>query len=247
MPGLRWECSDIDSEILVGTCKIVVEADRVHIRPDYLLEEVFSPNSPTSDGTLEIVVAEDDDDVQSWLFPGATFGTPPSGCDANRALWTGEQPEAWTLRWPVTSANVCATTTASAATTADKDAEPAGSHPVSPGRRGRGPGTAAPPGQGGGLDRDAGRSRGRGTAEAPNQGSTRGACEPLCQCLESTYNVIFDECLMGCAERTRGMAPSRQRLTCEAAFEEAGVSECREHCEAFAAPHAFAAPGGGER
>jgi hypothetical protein len=247
IPGARWECGGKDDEG-VGTCRVVAEADRVHIRPDTTpaVQLALLLPSDTSDGTLEIVVAEDEDDIQAWFLPHVNFGPQQvgSGCDGDRHSWgADEDPQSLELNWPFKGGDEPTLTLASGGASGNGDPSDDPNGVSDPGSQGRGPGTAAPPGQGEGLDRGTDHSRGRGTGEAPAQGGNPEACEAMCLCLADEHDLDPGECFAQCTELTRGMSPSEQQSTCEAAFVEADApdSECSLLCDGFGTP------GGGGR
>jgi hypothetical protein len=243
VPGARFECGGINPITGIGSCRVVAEADRVHLRPDSIFESFTGVPEGTSDGLLEIVVAENQDDIQAWFLPQASFGPPTSGCAEGRASWAADEPpQRLRLNWPFTFGALSMMSidaeamSESAGASHERGAGDRGSH-------GRGPGTAAPPGQGDGLDRGTDHSRGRGTGEAPASGGNARACEPMCDCLAVEHDVDPGECFAQCTELTRGMPPSEQEALCKAAFVEADMSDstCRQLCDGFGTP------GAGER
>jgi hypothetical protein len=244
IPGARFECGGIDPETGIGSCRVVAEADRIHLRPDSIHEALTGVPAGTSDGLLEIVVAENQDDIQAslLLLPQVTFGPAGSGCAEGRASWpAGEQAVRLSLNWPFTFGALSGMSVDLEPMAGTEDATHGGA--TEPGRHGRGPGTASPPGRGEGLDRGMDHSRGRGTGEAPASGGNRRACEPMCDCLAVEHDVDPGECFAQCTELTRGMPLSEQEALCKAAFVEAGIADstCRQLCDGFGTP------GAGER
>jgi hypothetical protein len=190
---------------------------------------------------LEIVVAEDENDIQTWALENFPFGVPgmESGCGEGRLSWGSElRPEAWSVAWPYTFPPTFGTMSMEADPFADEpkpgNATAGGNH----GGIGRGPGAAAPPGQGEGLDREheTGNGRGRGTAETPAPGQREQAdtgCETMCACLVDAYGVDLEECVEGCTQLVGSIDSHLRRDACVALFEDLELTECAEQCDAF--------------
>jgi hypothetical protein len=237
MPGARWECNFVLPTDTEGTCKLVVEADRVHFRPD----AVWLDEMDGADGVIEIVVAENEDDIQAQWLELLPWGDPlsASGCDPERLSPGVDTPRAMSLAWPFSSPPGFSLSGGGDVVTMDATAE--GDHGPRRGndgqdsRRGRGPGVASAPGHG--IGADDGQGRGTGDAAAPGRGDG-GACDQVCHCLEAHYAVGHGDCMAGCGELMASYLPRERRDVCEAFFEELELHECRDECAAFV-------PGGG--
>jgi hypothetical protein len=238
VPGARWECAAIDDDTGLGTCRPVIEADRVHLRPDPLLEGTPTTTPPRSNGVLEIVVAEDENDLQAWWLPFVSFGAPltGSGCNPGRLAWpAGSGPDLWQVRWPFVWPPEAGIISLSDGPGDEERPRGPADDPGARGPRGRGPGAAAPPGQGEGLeqDRGTGQGSGRGTGAIAAPGHADPGCDSLCECLVDAHDLDLHDCVAACRQFVSGIRSNQRRDTCHALFQDLDLEECRDRCDDF--------------